>query len=373
MKTIRIILFLLFAFSFSFADDDIPDVGINPCEYGYSYDIESDRCYKDCTDEDLNKFGFPDESCIDCSSVRGFDNIANCICTGLGSSWSKSTDKSCQYNADIKSYACTYLPWGGFIDTNCANGQEIRFKEIPEEDKEDKPKKPKKDNELDFTPDKSKPNGPIKESKPNIESDTPDISTDKPNNESTSPDSPKDGKITDSNGKSDSPKDGKGTDSNGKSDSPKDGKGTDPNGKPSGNNIINNHVNGNGNEEGKDDDVNFGEKLDYTDLNSANNNFTNEVKKGIDEVSTKFDDYLKNLDKLRNLFDTNGLNQLEKSSIPDSCPKSFNVPLGFKNQVIKIDLCNFLSDVSPLIYKIFYIFFFIMFLMICIKLFIFSF
>ncbi|AQW82560.1 hypothetical protein [Campylobacter pinnipediorum] len=370
MKTIRIILFLLFAFSFSFADDDIPDVDIDPCEYGYSYDIESDRCYKDCTNLDLNKFGFPDESCIDCSSSRGFENIANCICTGLGSSWSKSTDKSCQYVADIKSYACTYLPWGGFIDTNCANGQEIRFKEIPEDKpKKDKPKKPKKDNELDFRP-----------NKPNIGSgsggsitiDNPNDGKDVDGKDKDGKGKDNDGKRTDSNGKSDSPKDGKGTDPNGKGKD--DGKGTDPNGKLGGNIINNNNININGNEDGKgDDDIEFGKSVDYTDLNSANDNFIGEVKKGIDEVTNKFDDYLRNLDKLRNLFDTNGLNQLDKSSIPNTCPKSFNVPLGFKNQVIRLDLCNFLSDVSPLIYKIFYIFFFIMFLMICIKLFIFSF
>ncbi|WP_069637156.1 hypothetical protein [Campylobacter pinnipediorum] len=367
MKFIRIILFLLFAFTFSFADDDIPDVDIAiPCEVGYSYDFESERCYKDCTDENLNKFGFPDESCIDCSSARGFDNIANCICTGLGSSWSKSADKSCQYVADIKSYACTYLPWGGFIDTNCANGQEIRFKEIPEDTpKKDKEDKPKKDNELDFTPNKPKPNKPIEESKPNNDSDSSgsggSITTDNPNDGKDFDGKDKDGKGKDN--------DGKGTDPSGKGKD--DGKGTYPNGKPGGNNINNN---GNGNEDGKgDDDIKFGESVDYTDLNSANDNFIGEVKKGIDEVTNKFDDYLRNLDKLRNLFDTNGLNQLDKSSIPNTCPKSFNVPLGFKNQVIRLDLCNFLSDISPLIYKIFYIFFFIMFLMICIKLFIFSF
>lgn len=71
----------------------------NECsEDGYSWSIRDNRCFKDCSDFNSNKFGFTDGSCADCSNAKTDDEVMKCYCKHIGSDYTGDVRLSIQMN-----------------------------------------------------------------------------------------------------------------------------------------------------------------------------------------------------------------------------------------------------------------------------------
>ncbi|MDO4881693.1 MAG: hypothetical protein Q3983_10465, partial [Capnocytophaga sp.] len=60
---------------------------VDSCPAGQLWNVQTNACVVDCTDEDNHKFFTSDYTCINCSSALTIDDIARCYCSGLGSSY----------------------------------------------------------------------------------------------------------------------------------------------------------------------------------------------------------------------------------------------------------------------------------------------
>jgi hypothetical protein len=60
---------------------------VDSCPAGQLWNVKTNACVVDCTDEDNHKFFTSDYTCINCSSALTIDDIARCYCSGLGSSY----------------------------------------------------------------------------------------------------------------------------------------------------------------------------------------------------------------------------------------------------------------------------------------------
>lgn len=57
------------------------------CPAGQSWDAENNLCYVDCSDKNLNKYGYSNGTaqggCVDCSNALSDDQIMRCACSGF--------------------------------------------------------------------------------------------------------------------------------------------------------------------------------------------------------------------------------------------------------------------------------------------------
>lgn len=117
------------------------------CPAGQSWDIENEVCYSDCSDENLNKFGYSNGTaqggCVDCSNALSDDQIMRCACSGFGSSYEPGVIS--EYPSDPS-----------FKLGSCKSGDQIRFKSRLNDKDKDKDKK--KDNNSTNLSDKDKEN-----------------------------------------------------------------------------------------------------------------------------------------------------------------------------------------------------------------------
>ena len=60
---------------------------VDSCPAGQLWNVQTNACVVDCTDENNHKFFTSDYTCIDCSSALTVDDVARCYCAGLGSSY----------------------------------------------------------------------------------------------------------------------------------------------------------------------------------------------------------------------------------------------------------------------------------------------
>lgn len=321
------------------------------CPAGQSWDIKESICYSDCTDKDTNKFGYSNGTaqggCIDCSNAFTNDDIASCICAGYGTSMGK---KNVFLNPD-----------GPFVSTSCADGMSITFKKRSNE-KPDKEKDKEKDKE-NPEPDKDKKNDNNSTNSSNKDNPNPDK---KDNNENSNNSSGESGNPSNNNsggsaGNGSSGGGGTGVETkpnpnngNGNSDGKEDGKGD-----------------GKG-EEGKGDDAVAG-KLDYGDLKKDADKFKSDFKGALDDVISKAQGFKNSLDGLISKIKEGGLMKFNQSSIPSTCPLSFEINFIVSNKQITFDICKVLAPVSQTLYYFFYVAFFVLFLVLIVKLFLFTF
>lgn len=309
---------------------------VSACPFGESWDIENGICYSDCTDKDLNKFGYSNGTaqggCVDCSNALTDSEISSCVCSGFGSGLSEKGIYISNENSSFVSYTCS-------------NGSSITFKRRDD-------KKPDKDNNTTKPNDKNKDNNTTK---PN-EKDKNDVDKDKPNGENNN-------SGNNSGGSSGG---------NGSSGGGGTGVETKPNPNHNGNGKEDGKSDGRG-EEGKGDDNIVPANLDYEGLKASVETFEGQFKTAVDDSFSFVNDVKASLtDTIQKIKDGN-LMSLKKGAVPTTCPLSFDVNFVFSNKQITFDLCKVFSSFSSSLYILFYLGFFILFLVVVIKLFILTF
>ena len=318
------------------------------CQAGESWDIENSICYSDCTDKDINKFGFPNGTaqggCIDCSSAFSNYDISSCLCAGYGTSIG---DKLVFLNPD-----------GPFVSTSCADGMSITFKKRSNE-KPDKEKDKEKDKE-NPEPDKDKKNDNNSTNSSNKDNPNPDK---KDNNENSNNSSGESGNSSNNNSG--------GSAGNGSSGGGGTGVETKPNPNYNGNGKEDGKSDGKG-EDGKGDDAVAG-KLDYDNLEKDMNNFQGDYSKAIEDSFSFVNDVKASLtDTLQKIKDGN-LMSFQKSAVPTTCPLNFQIDMTYFSKNLTFDICKSISSASQTLYYFFYVAFFVLFLVLIIKLFLFTF
>lgn len=307
---------------------------VDSCPAGQLWNVNTNSCVVDCSDEDNHKFFTSDYKCIDCSSAITKNEIAKCYCTGLGSSFNRSSFVF-SFNSENPNLTTTF----------CDDETEISFKFDKDKDK-------KNDNNSTNSSDKDKDN-------PNPDK--------KDNNENSNNSSGESGNPSNNNSG--------GTSGNGSSG----GGGTGVETKPNPNN-------GNGKEDGKGDgkqdgkgeegkgDDNIGPaKLDYEGLKASSETFEGQFKTAIDDSFSFVNDVKASLtDTLQKIKDGN-LMSLKKGAVPTTCPLSFQIDMTYFSKNLTFDFCKIVSPVSSSLYILFYLGFFILFLVVTIKLFILTF
>ena len=309
---------------------------VSACPFGESWDIENGICYSDCTDKDLNKFGYSNGTaqggCVDCSNALTDSEISSCVCSGFGSGLSEKGIYISNENSSFVSYTC-------------ANGSSITFKRRDD-------KKPDKDNNTTKPNDKNKDNNTTK---PN-EKDKNDVDKDKPNGENNN-------SGNNSGGSSGG---------NGSSGGGGTGVETKPNPNHNGNGKEDGKSDGRG-EEGKGDDNIVPANLDYEGLKASSETFEGQFKTAIDDSFSFVNDVKASLtDTLQKIKDGN-LMSLKKGAVPTTCPLSFQIDMTYFSKNLTFDFCKIVSPVSSSLYILFYLGFFILFLVLTIKLFILTF
>lgn len=308
------------------------------CPAGQSWDSENEVCYSDCSDKNLNKFGYSNGTaqggCVDCSSAFTDHDIASCICSGFGTTLSEKG---------------TYLSLEGssFVSYSCANGSDITFKRRSNENT-DKDKDKKKDNNSTNSSDKDKENP-----KPDKDKDNPNPDK-KDNNENSNNSSGESGNPSNNNSG--------GSSGNGSSG----GGGTGVETKP------NPNYNGNGKEDGKGDDA-VAQKLDYGDLEKDSDKFNSDFKDALDSVISQAQDFKNSLNDTISKIKDGGLTKFNQSAIPSTCPLNYKINLIYFEKDVTFDICKVIAPVSQILYYFFYVVFFVLFLIVTIKLFLFTF
>ena len=314
------------------------------CPAGQSWDIENSICYSDCTDKDINKFGYSNGTaqggCVDCSNAFTNDDIASCICAGYGTSMGK---KNVFLNPD-----------GPFVSTSCADGMGITFKKRSNE-KLDKEKDKEKDKE-NPEPDKDKKNDNNSTNSSNKDNPNPDK---KDNNENSNNSSGESGNSSNNNSG--------GTSGNGSSGGGGSGVGSNPGNGSSGGGSV-----GKG-EEGKAEDNVVAGRLDYGNLEKDMKDFKGDYGKAIEDSFSFVSDVKTSLSDTISKIKDGNLMSLKKSNIPSSCPLEYKVNLIYFEKDLIFDICKAISPASQTLYYFFYFVFFVLLLLAVIKLFILTF
>ena len=320
---------------------------VDTCPAGQAWDVDINACVNDCTDKNLNKFGYfngtTQGKCVDCSNAYSDRDIATCLCTGLGSSFGGSA----VFVSDTEN--------PGIVHTVCSDDFKISFKrrsdEDPNKDKEnlkpDKDKDKKNDNNSTNSSDKDNPNPDKKD-----------------NNESSNNSSGESGNSSNNNSG--------GSAGNGSSGGGGTGVETKPNPNHNGNGKEDGKSDGKG-EEGKGDDNIGPAKLDYEGLKASSETFEGQFKTAIDDSFSFVNDVKASLtDTLQKIKDGN-LMSLNKGSISSTCPLNYRINLIYFEKDVSFDICKSISPASQTLYYFFYVVFFVLFLVLIIKLFLFTF
>ena len=336
------------------------------CPAGQSWDAENNLCYVDCSDKNLNKYGYPNGTaqggCVDCSNALSDDQIMRCACSGFGSS----------YNPGVM------LIDPPFKFGSCFDGKLIRFK--PRLNDNDKDEDKKKDNNSTNLSDKDK-----EKPKPDKDKENPkaDKDKDKKNDNNSTNSSNKDNPNSNKKDNNENSNNSSGENSNfsnnnsggsagnGSSGGGGTGVETKPNPNYNGNGKQDGKQDGKG-EEGKGDDA-VAQKLDYGDLKKDADKFKSDFKGTLDDVISKTQDFKNSLDGLISKIKEGGLMKFNQSFIPSTCPLSFEINFIVSNKQITFDICKVLAPVSQTLYYFFYIAFFVLFLVLIVKLFLFTF
>lgn len=332
------------------------------CPAGESWDYENEVCYSDCSDKNLNKFGYSNGTaqggCVDCSNALSDDQIMRCACSGFGSSYEPGVIS--EYPSDPS-----------FKLGSCKSGDQIRFKSrLNDKDKEKDKKKDNNSTNLgDNNKDKENPKPDEDKDKKNDNNSTNSSNKDNPkpdkkdNNENSNNSSGESGNSSNNNSG--------GSAGNGSSGGGGAGVETKPN-PNSGNGKQDGKGDGKG-EEGKGDDNIGPAKLDYEGLKASVDTFEGQFKTAIDDSFSFVNDVKASLtDTIQKIKDGN-LMSLSKGSISSTCPLNYRINLIYFEKDVSFDICKSISPASQTLYYFFYVVFFVLFLVLIIKLFLFTF
>lgn len=320
---------------------------VDTCPAGQAWDVDINACVNDCTDKNLNKFGYfngtTQGKCVDCSNAYSDRDIATCLCTGLGSSFGGSA----VFVSDTENLS--------IVHTVCGDDFKISFKRRSDEDPNKDKENPKPDKDKDKKNDNNSTNSSDKDK------ENPDK---KDNNESSNNSSGESGNPSNNNSG--------GSAGNGSSGGGGAGVETKPNPNHNGNGKEDGKSDGKG-EEGKGDDNIGPAKLDYEGLKASSETFEGQFKTAIDDSFSFVNDVKASLtDTLQKIKDGN-LMSLKKGAVPTTCPLSFQIDMTYFSKNLTFDFCKIVSPVSSSLYILFYLAFFILFLVVTIKLFILTF
>lgn len=320
------------------------------CPEGYSWDKENNRCYKDCTDVNKNKWGNTNGSCIDCSDKKTSDSVAECYCKFYG----------LLHLSNI-----TANEGNGFYSTSCSDGGRFRYKDPTT------PDVPKPDNN------NTTPNNPgggnTTPGGPGGGNGGPGGGNGGPGGDTPGPggDTPGGGGPTGDNefckkNPNDPKCKGPGGDNEFCKKNPKDPRCKGPGGGgPSGNFDP---------DDNKDKDAKFNpDDFKYGDIEDMFKDIKDKLERAVTDNESKFGHFEDGIKQFIQNVQGNGLSSFSKSSAPNSCPKTYNIPIGAKSAQISFDLCKILEPVRPVVYYIVYISTFSASLFLVIKLMIFSF
>lgn len=313
---------------------------VSGCPAGQLWNVNTNSCVVDCSDEDNHKFFTSDYKCIDCSSASTADDIARCYCTGLGSSYNPGF----AWDPDKPN----------ILHAHCSNETEISFKF-------DKDKMKDKDNNSTNSSDKDKENP-----KPDKDKDNPNPDK-KDNNENSNNSSGESGNSSNNNSG--------GSSGNGSSGGGWTGVETKPNPNHNGNGKEDGKGDGKQDgkgEEGKGDDA-VAQKLDYGDLEKDSDKFNSDFKGALDSVISQAQDFKNSLNDTISKIKEGGLAKFNQSAIPNTCPLTYNVDFSYFRKDITFDICKVIAPASQTLYYFFYVVFFVLFLIVTIKLFLFTF
>ena len=301
--------------------------GCVSCPSGQSWDDDGGKCFIDCTDKNKNKWGFPDGSCIDCSSSKNGDDVRKCYCSAIGSTWNPGV----------------LLGQGDFFLGSCKDGSQFWYKNPGTPDIDDNKTKPD-------------PNNPNPGGGSGGDSgggggnsgggNNPGGSEDKPNPDpgnndefcKKNPNDPKCKKDDDFCKKN--PKDPKCKNKDNNSTTPGPGGG-----------------NNNG------DNLKFNPDGSAGEYEKDVKGFAGKFKEAAGSIVGGFNDFKKGVDQLIANIEGKGLTEFKSQPMPKSCPKKYNVDVLGKSVSFEIDYCKYLSPASNMFYYIFYILFFLVFLL----------
>ena len=307
---------------------------VDACPAGQLWNVKTNACVVDCTDEDNHKFFTSDYTCIDCSSALTIDDVASCYCSGLGSSYNPG------YAWDPEK--------PNIINAHCKDERLITFKFDKNKENLGKDKDKDKDKE-DPNKDKDK---------------------DKDNNSSTPGNGNNNGSSGGNNNGSGGNNGGSGGGSSGGTGGGSSG-GTGG-GSSGGNNQGNNGQGGGQGNNGNSENATPG-NIDYGELEERTADLANMYKENVNNLFEPIDGIKKSLNDTISKIKDGNLMSLKKGGIPNTCPLNFEFDLITAKKEIIFDLCKILSPVSHSLYLFFYIAFFLLFLALIVKLFIFTF
>jgi len=286
---------------------------VDSCPAGQLWNVQTNACVVDCTDEDNHKFFTSDYTCINCSSALTIDDIARCYCSGLGSSYNPG------YAWDPNK--------PNIVQAHCKDERLITFKfdkskENPNKDKDKDKQDPNKDKDKDK--DKEDPNK----------------DKDKDNNNSTP-----------------------GNGNNG---------GSSGGGSSGGNNQGNGGQGGGQGNNGNSENATPG-NIDYGELEERTADLANTYKENINNLFEPIDGIKKSLNDTISKIKDGNLMSLKKGGIPNTCPLNFDIDMVFFSKKVVFDFCSILSPIASSLYVFFFVTFFLLFLFLIAKLFIFTF
>ncbi|OSQ26074.1 hypothetical protein CCON61_01300 [Campylobacter concisus] len=321
---------------------------VDTCPAGQKWDVDINACANDCTDKNLNKFGFfngtTQGKCVDCSNVYSDRDIATCLCTGLGSS----------FGGSVVFVSDTENP--SIVRSSCDNGTPIIFKRRSDEDPNKNKDKDKEDPNKDKDKDKENPDK--------------DKDKDKDNNNST-PGNGGGSSGGNNNGSSGNNGGSSGGTGGGSSGGTGGGSGGGSSGGSGGG--TGGGSSGGGQGGGKDPENATPGNIDYGELEERTADLANTYKENINNLFEPIDGIKKSLNDTISKIKDGNLMSLKKGGIPNTCPLNFDVDMVFFSKKVVFDFCSILSPIASSLYVFFFVAFFLLFLFLIAKLFIFTF
>ena len=322
---------------------------VDTCPAGQKWDVDINACANDCTDKNLNKFGYfngtTQGKCVDCSNVYSDRDIATCLCTGLGSS----------FGGSVVFVSDTENP--SIVRSSCSDGTPIIFKRRSDED-------PNKEKEKDK--DKEDPNKDKDKENPDK-----DKNKDKDNNNST----PGNG-----GGSSGGNNNGSGGNNGGTGGGSSGGTGGTGGGSSGGTGGGSSGGSGSGSGGGSGGGQGNGNSenatpgnIDYGELEERTADLANTYKENINNLFEPIDGIKKSLNDTISKIKDGNLMSLKKGGIPNTCPLNFDIDMFFFSKKVVFDFCSILSPIASSLYVFFFVAFFLLFLFLIAKLFIFTF
>ncbi len=320
---------------------------VDTCPAGQLWNVKTNACVVDCTDEDNHKFFTSDYTCINCSSALTIDDIARCYCSGLGSSYNPG------YSWDPNK--------PNIFQAHCKDERLITFKFDKSKENSNKDKDKEKE---DPNKDKDKEN-------PNKDKDKEDPSKDKDKDNTTPGGGGSSGGGSSGGTGGGSSGGGSSGGTGGGSSGGNNGGSGSGSGGGTGGGSSGGSGGGQGNN-GNSENATPG-NIDYGELEERTADLANTYKENINNLFEPIDGIKKSLNDTISKIKDGNLMSLKKGGIPNTCPLNFDIDMVFFSKKVVFDFCSILSPIASSLYVFFFVTFFLLFLFLIAKLFIFTF